>query len=422
MVWVTDFKGPSLSRRLPSRTATGLSAAALLSMTALPAAAQSTYSAIYDFTGGKDGGTPTAGVVDVGGTLYGTVSKGALNGNGAVYKLTPGAGGSPWTDTTIFTFPGGAGGSDPVAGVVVDASGNVYGSTARGGSGSGIVYKLTPPTGSGTTYTETVLFTFSGAGGGVPNAVILDRSGSGVIYGTTSKGGTSHGVVFKLAPPAVGGGLTETVLYTFKGGGDGGTPMAGLVEDANGVLYGTTSKGSTNNSGVVFSLTPPVSNGPWTETPIYHFTGGGAGSVPMAPVLLGSGGVLYGTTSAGGGKGFGTVFSLTPGTTWTEATLYTFAGTTDGKKPLAGVIADAAGNLYGTTSAGGNAAGTGGGVAYKLTQAASPPWSQSILHIFSGGANGADPTSGLTMDASQNLFGTASKGGAGAGIVFERTH
>jgi hypothetical protein len=199
----------------------------------------------------------------------------------------------------------------------------------------------------------------------------------GVLYGAAQSGGVNgaQGTVFSLTPPtAPGGAWTETTLYDFLGGADGSEPVAGVVIGAGGVLYGTTEAGGTGGTrGTVFSLTPPSSpGGSWTEVVLYKFAGSPSdGANPFSGVVIGTGGVLYGTTGPGGSLGDGTVFSLTPplspGGSWTESVLYNFTGGSDGSGPE-GVVIGSGGVLYGTTSGAGNTyCDFGCGTVFSLT-------------------------------------------------------
>jgi uncharacterized repeat protein (TIGR03803 family) len=369
-----------------------------------------TETVLHSFSG-ADGANPRAGVIfDAQGNLYGTTpSGGAFSkvcggvifdgegppGCGTVFKLTPPAAPSTqWTETVLHSF-GGLDGVGPYAGVIFDAQGNLYGTTAAGGNyikgcganvgfydfeGCGTVFKLTPPVAPSTQWTETVLYGFSSEpDGSLPSAgLIFDARGN--LYGTTERGGgASVGTVFKLTPPvAPATQWIETVLHSFNGA-DGGFP-GGLIFDAQGNLYGTA--GST-----AFKLTPPVASATqWTETVLHSFNGGYAGSPnPHADgesangsLIFDAQGNLYGTTEAGGnqtgwcltptGEGCGTVFKLTPpvapATQWKETILYRFPATSSGgalgANPLAGLIFDAQGHLYGTTSLGGAATDSSG--------------------------------------------------------------
>jgi uncharacterized repeat protein (TIGR03803 family) len=321
-----------------------------------------------------------------------------------VFKLSPAG-----TETILHKFTGGADGGFPAAGLIQDAAGNVYGTTYIGGAyGYGVVFKLTA------TGTYTVFHTFTGADGELPLAGLI-QDAAGNLYGTTSG---AAGVVFKLSPTG-----TETVLHRFTGGGDGGGPVAGLVRDAAGNLYGTTFTGGSSGGcngigcGTVFKLSPTG-----TETVLHRFTGGGDGGGPVAGLVRDSAGNLYGTTKVGGRSGTcenircGVVFELircgSAPSGYDFKVLYTFTGGADGASPYAGLIQDAADNLYGTTRGGGGA----GGVVFKL----SPTGTETVLHSFAGSpTDGEGPQAGLIQDAAGNLYGTTQLGGAyGYGVVF----
>jgi uncharacterized repeat protein (TIGR03803 family) len=333
---------------------------------------------LHFFGGGGNGSFPSAGLIfDAAGNLYGTTAFAGAYGAGTVFELTP-AGGGSWTETVLHNFNhNGTDGAYPAAGLVFDASGNLYGTTSQGGTfdcgghpdyGCGTVFELSPTPGGG--WTEKVLHSFNdnGVDGYIPGAgLILDAAGN--LYGTTEYGGAGDcvayptigcGTVFELTP-AGGGQWTETVLYSFANNGmDGTYPIAGLIFNAAGNLYGTTSEGGTYDVGTVFALTPTPA-GAWTETVLHSFDsscsqGGCAdGYLPAAGLILDAAGDLYSTTFLGGANNLGTVFELMPteGGGWTEALLYDFCSQTDcmdGAEPEAGLIFDASGNLYGTTT------------------------------------------------------------------------
>jgi uncharacterized repeat protein (TIGR03803 family) len=381
----------------------------LLSLTLASSAWAAQYKLIHKFKGGADGAHPTAGLIfDAAGNLYGTTAyTGAnYNGNGTVFKLAPKPDGT-WRISELHRFHR-ADGRRPYAGLVFDAAGNLYGTTAGGGAyDRGTVFKLAPnPDGS---WVESVLYSFSGSG---PfSRVIFDAAGN--LYGTIYQGGADHnGTVFKLSPNP-DGTWTESVLYDFTGGADGSQPLASLIFDAGGNLYGTTWGGADSN-GTVFKLTPNP-DGSWTESVLHSFAGGGAN--PEASLIFDAVGNLYGTTSGGGAYGLGTVFRLTPDQdgSWTEQVLVSFGGR-PACFPEAEVISDAAGNLYGTTH------GTCGrdGTVFKLTPEPDGSWKMSNLHTFKG-KDGSNPEAGLIMDAAGNLYGTTERGGKGYGVVFEIT-
>ena len=335
--------------------------------------------------------------------------------------------------TPLYSFNGNDG-SRPNAGLIADPAGNLYGTTQEGGAnpscnqapGCGTVFQLTL---SGTL---TVLHSFAGSDGEEPFAgLIADAAGN--LYGTTWGGGDSgRGTVFQLDPSG-----TLTVLHSYTGGSDGQRPVTGLLADAGGNLYGTTNQGgdlascnspNTHGCGTVFQLTPPES-----LTVLHRFAGSdGSRPVDWAGLLADAAGNLYGTTSAGGDstsctfiEGCGTVFQLD--SSGNLNVLYSFTGGSDGGDPTAGLIADAAGNLYGTTLEGG-ATGScnrpyGCGTVFQLT----PSGALTVLHTFTGGSDGAHPEAGLIANAAGNLYGTTHSGGAGTscvqgcGTVFELT-
>lgn len=341
-----------------------------------------------DSFGRSDGSAPIAGLIaGASGALYSSTYHGGTGpcraGCGTVFMLSPE--GAVWAETVLHYFvPSPADGYLPNA-VISDASGVLYGTTALGGAtGSGTVFELTPPSSAGGAWTFTILYSFNpngnipggntGDGYGPAAGLISDESGA--LYGTTANGGANgYGTVFKLTPPAAAGGSwTETVLYSFTGGSDGGSPEASLIFDASGALYSTTTVGGLYGQGTVFTLTPPrVRDGAWTETVLYSFAGLDSGAAPSgASLIIDSSGALYGTTLTGGANGLGTVFKLAPPAradgTWVETVLYSFTGGNDGSYPFAGLIADASGSLYGTTSQGG---ANGGGTVFQLTSAVS---------------------------------------------------
>ena len=363
---------------------------------------------------GTDGNYPYAGLIfDAAGNLYGTTSAGGTNSAGTVFELTP-AGGGTWTEKVLHNFGSGTDGKTPYAGLIFDAAGNLYGTTLAGGTnGAGTVFELTPA--GGGTWTEKVLWSFgNGTDGYSPSgSLIFDAAGN--LYGTTQYGGTSiSGTVFELTP-AAGGTWTEKVLWSFGSGADGAYPPDGLIFDAAGNLYGTAYHGGAHGYGTVFELTP-AGGGTWTEKVLWSFGNGMDGGYPESGLIFDAAGNLYGTTFSKGSDGGGTVFELTPaaGGTWTEQVLHNFGSGTDGAKPYAGLVLDAAGNLYGTTYLGGS---YGGGTVFRLNAQG-----ETLLYSFSG-TDGAKPYAGLVLDAGGNLYGTTQNGGTdGVGTAFEITN
>jgi uncharacterized repeat protein (TIGR03803 family) len=399
------------------------------------AGAQSKYKTLYKFKNGKDGSSVVAGLTfDQKGNLYGAARLGGAGGNGTVFKLTPKADGS-WTESVLYSFCSlskCADGAVPSASLIFDETGNLYGTAFLGGAHDfGAVFKLTPNADG--SWTESVLHTFAGGtDGAYPYAnLIFDRTGN--LYGTTYGGADDLGTVFKLTPNS-DGSWTESVIYNFTGGTDGAWPYASLIFDQTGNLYGATSEGGdrsscvNDNCGVVFELMPNA-NGTWTESVLYRF-GGKHGEWPYGGLIFDQAGNLYGTTEFGGNLsqclyGCGVVFELTrqKDGSWAESVLYSFSGR-DGRYPLAGLIFDAAGNLYGTTVLGGDHSLCGGsscGVVFKLVPNSNGKWIETVLHPFLD-RPGVGPYAGLIFDASGNLYGTTVGDGTSTfGSVFEIT-
>jgi uncharacterized repeat protein (TIGR03803 family) len=305
-------------------------------------------------------------------------------------------------ETVIHNFASPSRGAFPAMGVTRDFEGNLYGTTNGaysdvGGGGtnnSGVVFRVDP------FGHQTVLYSFTGgADGGSPNGVVLDFAGN--LYGTTNTGGTSGaGVVFKLN--RVG---HETVLYSFTGGDDGVNPNS-IIRDWRGDLYGTTANGGPSGAGVVFKIDTSGN-----ETTLYAFSGGDDGASPSAYVDLDLVGNFYGATNIGGASGNGVVFKVDP--SGHETVLYTFTGGSDGANPN-GVIRDFQGNLYGAASGGGDASGSG--VVFKVDRSGH----ETALYTFTGGDDGAAPFAGVTLDLFGNIYGTTAFGGAAAlGVAFK---
>jgi uncharacterized repeat protein (TIGR03803 family) len=390
--------------------------------TASPALGASSEQVLYSFcsvSGCPDGQLSLAGMIfDKAGNLYGTTYGGGTFGYGAVFELIPNQG--SWTEKVLHSFnANGKDGYFPRAALILDAAGNLYGTTLHGGfsttcfDGCGTVFELTP--GTNGKWTEKLLHEFSSKEGYWPIAnLILDAAGN--LYGTTSAGGgRNYGIVFELT--LSGGKWTEKLLHEFSGK-DGSVPNAGLILDTTGNLYGTTSEGGVSNYGIVFELTPGA-NGKWTESVLHEFNGK-FGSAPGSGLILDKAGNLYGTTQLGGAYNEGTVFQLVPVSgKWTENVLHSFnPNGTDGYFPRANLILDAAANLYGTTVVGGT---YGRGIVFELIPN-NGTWTETVLHSFGNGSDGAVPLGGLNLDKAGNLYGTTENGGTpGDGTVFEVT-
>jgi uncharacterized repeat protein (TIGR03803 family) len=306
---------------------------------------------LYRFQGpnGNDGQVPSGGVIYKNGTLFGTTTIGGnystyecyYEGCGTVFKL-PLSGGS---EQILFAFSGSNGAV--VSRGVVDKGGTLFGTTNYEGEyGYGTVFDLAP---SGGGYTENTLHEFAdGNDGGLPPSGVIDVDGS--LYGVTGVGGAhNYGTVYRLTPS--GSGYTETILYSFAGGNDGKDPGAGVI-DVNGSLYGTTGGGGAHDYGTVFKLTPSGSG--YAESTLYGFKGGRDAEGTYS-TLTERAGTLYGTGEHGGLDNYGTVFKLTPSSSgYTESVIYRFKGGTDGAEPYWGVVADKNGVLYSTTASGGS--------------------------------------------------------------------
>jgi uncharacterized repeat protein (TIGR03803 family) len=404
-----------------------------------PFAAQAqTFTVLHSFTGGADGAMPEAGLtVDASGRLYGTGSKGGIQngecpndgqaGCGVVFRLA--RQGSGWTIDPLHQFQGPSGdGSAPTARPVLGPGGTLYGTTSKGGSyfcegpGCGIAYNLRPGATSCLTalcsWSEVMQYSFGEAGEGPNGELTFDQAGN--AYGTLDY------AVFTLM--LSDGAWQQTNLHSFDGGGDGKTPVSGVIFDPRGNLYGTTLSGggqgcSSMGCGIVYQLVPGVSG--WTENILYAFQGAADGDSPVGRLIMDATGNLYGTAFEGGQNGGGTVFELSPsGNTWNFTLLYSLGATGVGSGPTGSLAFDSSGSLYGTASGGG---ALGRGAIFKLTPS-NGIWTYTSLHDFTGSADGADPVGNVIFDANGNLYGTASLGGltdlcggAGCGVVWQIT-
>lgn len=409
---VAGCGGGASTGAFPSSAASALSAAH----------ASATEKVLYSFTDGVDGGGPNGGLVfDPSGNAYGTTHFGGNDscggevggGCGVVFKLSPKSGG--WSEAPLYAFDDSSDGGFPNAGVILDKSGNIYGTGSTGGNfacsiGCGVVYELA----KGSGWTEKVLHAFDGTDGQFPNAGLL-ASKSGTLYSTTWYGGSSgNGTVFSLTPGS--SGWNESVLYSFQGTTDGSAPAGGVVADRAGNLYGTTYKYDGDNDGVAFELHKKAG---WKDRVLYTFTDNGGGEDPYAGLIMPAKGTLYGTAIESGPDDGGTAFELVRGKKqqWTAKVLHAFGASGDGNAPYGGVVADKKGNLYGTTVFGG---ANNAGIVYELSPSKSGQWKETILYSFTGGSDGQYPSGGLTLDSAGNLYGATSDGGTnGYGVVFE---
>lgn len=441
---------PSQQSR-PSSTTYRVFLAALLAVAWFTIAAQAqTLTVLHEFTGGADGGGPLGGLFqDSGGNLYGTTTEGGGGGScefgecGVVFRISHRGG----IETPIYAFKGAPNdGESPYARVIVGPDGALYGTTFSGGTGScigggggcGTVFKLQPPPtfcpSFNCPWKETILYTFTSSADGLfPMAeVVFDRAGN--LYGTTRSGGNGPcnygsysgcGTVFELSPNG-NGTWTKSTLYSFQGGAnDGIDPESALVFDQAGNLYGTTVYGAgtscelNDGCGIVFKLTPSGSG--WTETVLHIFTGNSDGGLPAGGVIFDSQGNLYGGAGYGPGEfGLGLIFEFSPeqGGGWSFNVLYTLGdGEADYPNPL---TIDAAGNLYWSGGGGGIGSGAVGTLRYS-----NGSWSYTTLYSFAAdGSQGFFPAGKVVLDARGNLYGTNSAGpypSPDAGTVWELT-
>jgi uncharacterized repeat protein (TIGR03803 family) len=428
---------------------------------------------IYSFGGSTaDAQIPSSALVaDRAGNLYGATTQGGASQCGAVFELSPQANGS-WAEAVIYSFPkqGSLCSGIPGPSLILDGQGNLYSTALGGAHGTGFVYELSPSS-SGWTLTHLYDFhpTYTYRDGYNPYAgVTLDREGN--LYGTTYLGGIGQcysdeggagsratgtkppkgnvssgcGIVFELSPSSTGA-WTEKILYNFRSGADGAGPWASLILDASGNLFGTTSGGGVGNSscvgvyiqgcGTVFELIR--AHGGWKEHVLYSFTGTTDGGMPVAGVMFDKAGNLYGTTP-GPFAEYGSVYELSPTSsgTWTETTLSSFLDETYGYGAASSLIIDEAGNLYGTTQYGAGPPGAaqvsatghsapppkpvGPGTIFEITPGESGTWTMNWLHTFAGSPDGLNPSAGMVRGPDGALYGTTTYGGVfGFGAVYK---
>ena len=378
--------------------------------------AQDAFQLLHSFTFGVDGAQPNAGlVVNAEGTvIYGTADGGGSSNHGNVFRLV--RTGQGWRGTVLHSFGEGDDGWYPQASLIFDMKGNMYGTTSEGGPYDfGTVFEMTP-TGNGG-WTEHILHAFSLYTENTPVApLVFDQRGN--LYGTTENGGIAWGAVFEMTPPSSPGGQwTESVLYNFTNTHDGAYPESGLLIDKQGNLYGASYFAGIEDSGTVYELKRTATG--WEEETIYQFQRGDDGANPSGPLSTDGKGNLYGTTEIAGPGECGVIFRLTYSHgAWADQTLYSFDCGADGGHPWGGVTFDRLGNLYGTTKDGG---AYGYGTVFKLSPNADDTWSEIVLYSFINGRDGANPQWGVVADLSDRLYGVTTYGGipCGCGTVFE---
>jgi uncharacterized repeat protein (TIGR03803 family) len=409
-----------------------------------PSGATWSFKTLYTFTGGADGGAPNAVVLDHSGNLLGsTYAGGIVNQNvcydyntnnygcGVVFELSPSGG--TFTESTLYSFLGGNDGGQPFGTLALDPSGNLFGIAVDAGANSaGVVFQVSKTSDS---WTETVPYAFTNPASPSPG---VSSDAAGNIYGGTQFGGLLNtcengcGTLFQLSP--VSGGYAYNTLYSFSDAFDGESPYQPPTIDSQGNLFVPTNSTFASNYGnqslsIEFELSPGGA-GKWRSSVVHDFPSSPDGFNPVGSLVRDSAGNLYGTTPAGGAYGWGTIFQVTPsGSASATKTLYSFHGTSDGALPSAGLALDSAGNLYGIARFGGSSKCLAGcGTVFKLSPASGGPWNFSVLHTFKNAQDGSSPTAGVILDGAGNLYGTSQGGtntsncgGRGCGIVFKLT-
>jgi uncharacterized repeat protein (TIGR03803 family) len=395
---------------------------AALSLASTGTASAQTLTTLAGFNG-TDGANPYAGLIaDPSGDLFGATVYGGASGYGAMFELPKTSSGYASTPTILVSLNGTNGAITTgtlEATLVADAFGNLLGTTYAGGtSGEGTVFEIVK-TSTGYASTPTTLVNFNGTNGANPFAgLIADANGD--LFGTTYQGGASgDGTVFEIAKTSTGYASTATTLVSFNVT-NGANPVGGLMADAGGDLLGTTQLGGASNDGTVFEIAKTSTGYASTAATLVSFSGAN-GANPYAGLVADANGDLFGTTNAGGASNEGTVFEIaktSSGYAGTATTLVSFNGE-NGANPFAGLIVDGHGNLFGTNNAGGP---SDYGTVFEVAKTSSGYANTPTVLVNFDGANGANPQAGLVADVNGNLFGTTYNGGAsGVGTVFELT-
>jgi uncharacterized repeat protein (TIGR03803 family) len=415
--WTDDTGPASVPDTMPFEAGDGYGSAA--SATGVAKTKGPELTTLVSFTG-ADGANPEGNLIpDASGDLFGTTTAGGLDGDGTVFEITKTKHGYDSAPTTLAGFTG-ADGAQPYGSLIADAAGNLFGTASAGGADNdGTVFEIAK-TRRGYASAPTTLVSFTGANAGDPfGSLIADAAGD--LFGTTYSGGADNGgTVFEIAKTKGGYASAPTTLVSFTGA-DGADPIGSLIADAAGDLFGTTSDLSANGYGTVFEIAKTKGGYASAPTTLVSFTGDD-GDQPYGSLIADAAGDLFGTTFEGGADGFGTVFEIkktNSGYANAPAILVSFTGA-DGANPFGDLLADAAGNLFGTTEAGGadgqgtviEIAKTKGGYAHAPTS----------LVTFTG-ADGGNPSGSLIADAAGDLFGTTyANGPNGDGTVFEITN
>ena len=374
---------------------------------------------VYSFGGGDGEYFDTELVMDKSGNLYGTSVQGGNFQSGNVFQLKPTRNG--WTLTVLYSFTGGLDGGQPYKGVTLDSRGNLYGTTVTGGTGGceggcGVVYKLTHAHGS---WSQSVIYSFTGGsdGSGPGSPVVFDKQGN--LFGATPVGGANGlGTIYQLKPKK-DGTWKLAVVHTFTGGNDGAGGSAGrLLFDIVGNIYGVATSGGAHGSGTAFELSS-VQHGKWKLKTLYAFKGQPDAGFPYGGLIFDSAGNLYGTTYYDGKNDIGAIYELSQvGGKWKERVLHSFAGGSDGKQSISTMVSDGAGNLYGTTIEGGS--GCDCGTIFKLAAGAKGTGKYSVVYRFKGAPDGSYLYAGMVPDATGSFYGITLQGGsANIGAIFK---
>lgn len=394
-------------------------AATFMATMATAGAHAATVQVIYSFAGGVDGKyADTDLVVDPSGNLYGTTVQGGDHASGTVWQLHPKGDGS-WSHSVLYSFTGGADGAEPYKGVTLDAAGNLYGTAVAGGgggceSGCGVAYMLA----NDGAWTQSVIHQFTGGNDGAGPGAGLTLGARGDLYGMAPDGGAhGAGTIYRIYQK--NGAWNLQVIHAFTGGKDGSGGSAGRLVFKGLSLYGTATTGGKFGEGTVYSLAP-ASTGPWLLHVLYAFKDQPDGGFPYGGLMFDALGNLYGTTYYAGADDLGMVYELSPTTRahWKERAVFNFHGG-DGAQSIGNLVQDSAGNLYGTTSAGG---ALNQGTVFALAPKKHHTWSETVVHSFAGSPDGALPYNGMVGDGQGHFFGATSQGGAaGDGAIYELT-
>ena len=380
-----------------------------------PAQAQ-TYTVLHSFNLlGTDGARPYDGFIsDRAGNLYGTTAAGGTNHGGTVFKMVHTSRG--WMLNTLYDFADGSDGASPDVRVTMGADGALYGTNTAGAEfGGGVIFKLQVPTRALGEWTETSLYAFAFEQNEYGSPLTFDSAGK--LYGAVAHwSGNDRGAVYQLVRN--GDSWILNLIYQFAGGNDGSDPRGSLAIDAAGNIYGVTEDDGRYGNGNVYELSPSGSG--WTKTVLHDFQGGNDGLIPFGGLIFDHSGNLLGSTGSGGPGNGGTVFQLSPqpGGGWTYSLVYGFPGQSSWG-PTGSLTVDQAGNIYGAR----NDPGTLGnnGSIFELTYS-DGVWNYINLHSFAGFDDGAEPNGSLVVDGTGNVYGTAGDGGAyDYGLVFEIT-